>query len=73
MSSKMIELGIDKMSVEERRELRDEIDKSLNGSAIPALTEQRRAELQYRLAEMDAHPERILTLEQVLANIEAKR
>jgi putative addiction module component (TIGR02574 family) len=67
MSGAMKRLGIDRLDVEQRLALIEEIWESIDAqdSAALQLSDAQRAELQARLAEDEASPEDILTLEQV--------
>jgi putative addiction module component (TIGR02574 family) len=73
MAATMKELGIDRLSPEERVALALEIWESL-GEARPRarLTAEQRAELTRRDAELDATPGIALTWEQIRANVEKK-
>lgn len=65
----MSELGIDRLSPDDRRALAEEILRSLEPER---LTPDQRAELARRDAELDAHPERALTWEQIRAAVEGR-
>ncbi|MEX1229695.1 MAG: addiction module protein [Planctomycetaceae bacterium] len=69
----MKDLGIDQLSPEQRVTLALEIWESL-GDTPPRtrLSEEQRTELVRRDAELDAHPERALTWEQIRSSIEPK-
>ena len=73
MGPTMKDLGIDRLSTEQRIALALEIWESL-GDARPRgrLTAEQRAELARRDAELDAKPGIALTWEQIRASIEAK-
>jgi putative addiction module component (TIGR02574 family) len=73
MSPTMKDLGIDRLSPEQKIDLALEIWESL-GDARPhsRLTEEQRAELARRDAEMDANPGIALTWEQIRASVEGK-
>lgn len=73
MSPMMKSLGIDRLSASERIDLALEIWESL-GDERPGcqLTDEQRAELRRRDAEMDAHPDIALTWAEVRAHIERK-
>lgn len=74
MSPTMQELGIDRMSPEQRIALALEIWESLGEDRPPSrLTDERRAELARRDAEMDANPGIALTWQQIRASVEAKK
>lgn len=69
MAPTMSELGIDRLPPDERRALAEEILRSLEADR---LTAEQRAELQRRDAELDAHPERALTWEQIRTAVEGR-
>jgi putative addiction module component (TIGR02574 family) len=73
MSPTMKDLGIDRLSPEQRIALALEIWQSL-GDARPQgqLTAEQRAELARRDAELDANPGLALTWDQIRASIESK-
>jgi putative addiction module component (TIGR02574 family) len=73
MTPTMKDLGIDRLSPEQRVDLALEIWESL-GDARPAgrLTAEQRAELARRDAELDARPELGLTWEQIKAGLGSK-
>lgn len=73
MGTMMKDLGIDRLSPEQRIALALEIWESL-GDARPRdrLTAEQRAELASRDAELDANPGIALTWEQIRSSIEAK-
>ena len=73
MVATMKELGIDRLSPEQRIALALEIWESL-GDARPTgrLTAEQRAELARRDAELDANPGIAMTWEQVRASVETK-
>jgi putative addiction module component (TIGR02574 family) len=62
-------LGIDRLPIEERLALVEEIWDSIaaDSAAVP-LTEAQRAELQKRIEEDDAHPDDLTSWEQVKAS-----
>ena len=74
MSPTMRELGIDRLSPEQRVALALEIWESL-GDVRPTsrLTPEQRAELLRRDAEMEAHPENALTWQQIREYIDRKK
>jgi putative addiction module component (TIGR02574 family) len=65
----MKKLGIDRLDVEQRLALIEEIWDSIDeeDSASVQLSDAQRAELQARLADDDLHPEDVFTLEEVEA------
>jgi putative addiction module component (TIGR02574 family) len=65
----MSELGIDRLPPEERRALAEEILRSLEPER---LTPEQQAELFRRDAELDEHPERALTWEQIRTAVERR-
>lgn len=73
MAPTMKDLGIDRLSPEQRVALALEIWESL-GEERPAgrLTDEQRAELTRRDAELDANPEIAMTWEQIRASVERK-
>ena len=73
MTVTMKDLGIDRLSPEQKVALALEIWESL-GEALPrgALTGEQRAELARRDAELDANPGIALTWEQVRVSVERK-
>lgn len=73
MSASLKSLGIDRLSVEERLALVEELWDSIaeDGAAIP-LTDAQRAELDRRLAEHEAHPDDVVSWEDVKASITAR-
>ena len=73
MSVSLKSLGIDQLSVEERLALVEELWDSIAESTgkLP-LTEAQQAELDRRLAEHEAHPDDVVSWEDVKASIEAR-
>ncbi len=73
MAATMKELGLDRLSSEERIALALEIWDSL-GEALPTarLTDPQRAELARRNAELDANPKIALTWGQIRTSVESK-
>ena len=71
----MKKLGIDKLGVEQRLALIEEIWESIDAeaSASVQLSDAQRAELRARLAEDDADPDDVLTLEEVEASLPPPR
>jgi putative addiction module component (TIGR02574 family) len=73
MGPTMKDLGIDRLSPEQRITLALEIWESLGEARSPAhLTAEQRSELARRDAELDANPGIALTWEQIRASVEAK-
>lgn len=73
MSVSLKSLGIDRLSVEERLALVEELwDSIAEDSAAVPLTEAQRAELDRRLTEHEAHPEDVVSWEDVKAAITAR-
>ncbi len=70
MSISIKSLGIDRLSVEERLVLVQELWESIaeDSAALP-LTNAQRAELDRRLAEHEAHPQNVVSWEEVKASI----
>jgi putative addiction module component (TIGR02574 family) len=74
MSPTMKDLGIDRLSPEQRVALALEIWESLEDARPRArLTAEQRAELALRDAELDANPGIAMTWEQIRASVEIKR
>jgi putative addiction module component (TIGR02574 family) len=73
MNPTMKDLGIDRLSPEQRVALALEIWESLGDTRPPArLTTEQRTELARRDAELDANPGIALTWEQIRASVETK-
>jgi putative addiction module component (TIGR02574 family) len=70
MSASLKSLGIDRLSIEERLALVEELWDSI-AEATP-LTEAQRAELDRRLAEHKANPDDVVSWEEVKASITAR-
>ena len=69
MNASIKSLGIDRLPIEERLALVEEIwDSIATDSAAVPLTEAQRAELQKRIEEDDAHPDDVTSWEQVKAS-----
>jgi putative addiction module component (TIGR02574 family) len=69
MNASIKSLGIDRLPIEERLALVEEIwDSIATDSAAVPLTEAQRAELQKRIEEDDAHPDDLTPWEQVKAS-----
>ncbi len=75
MSGAMKKLGIDQLNTEQRLSLNEEIWESIDAddSSAVQLSDAQRAELRTRLAEDDATPEDVLTLEDVEASLPLSR
>lgn len=75
MSGAMKKLGIDQLNTEQRLSLIEEIWESIDAddSSAVQLSDAQRAELRTRLAEDDATPEDVLTLEEVEASLPPSR
>ena len=72
MSVSLKSLGIDRLSVEERLALVEELwDSIAENSAVP-LTEAQRAELDRRVADHEAHPDEVVSWEDVKASIASR-
>ena len=70
MSPTMKVLGIDRLPASERITLLQDIwDSLVDEQAIPGLTEPQKHELDRRIADLDAHPENVLTWEQIKESI----
>ena len=73
MSASLKSLGIDRLSVEERLTLVEELwDSIAEDSAAVPVTDAQRAELDRRLAEHEAHPDEVVSWEDVKASIAAR-
>lgn len=72
MSASMVELGIDRLTREQRIALALEIWESLGSERPAGLTDTQRAELARRDAELDANPGLALTWEQIRASVEGR-
>ncbi|MBI4293888.1 MAG: addiction module protein [Betaproteobacteria bacterium] len=70
MSVSLKSLGIERLSVEERLELVEELWDSI--SAATPLTEAQRAELDRRLADHEARPDDVVTWEEIKSSISAR-
>ena len=69
MNASIKSLGIDRLPIEDRLALVEEIwDSIATDSAAVPLTEAQRAELQKRIEEDDAHPDDLTPWEQVKAS-----
>ena len=68
MSGVMKKLGIDRLNVEQRLSLIEEIWESLEERSVP-LTDSQRAELETRIADHKANPQDVLSLEDVRKSV----
>jgi len=68
MSDAMKKLGIDRLNVEQRLSLIEEIWESLEERSVP-LTDAQRTELETRLADHEANPLDVLSLEDVRKSV----
>ncbi len=74
MPATMKDLGIDRLSIEDRLTLVQEIWDSIAASSEqPPLTEDQKRLLDRRLAELDANPDNVLTWEQIKARVREPR
>ena len=74
MPNVMQTLGIDRMSVDERIALVNEIWESIEADRVANdLTEAQRAELDRRLAALDADPTNVLTWKEIKAHVRRER
>ena len=65
-------LGIDRLSVDQRIALAQEIWDSISAEELPPLSDAQRQELDRRIAEMDKNPDDVIPWEQVKAKILAR-
>lgn len=73
MSVSLKSLGIDRLSVEERLALVEELwDSIAESSAAVPLSDAQRAELDRRLADHEAHPEDVVSWEEVKDSISSR-
>jgi putative addiction module component (TIGR02574 family) len=73
LSTSLKSLGIDRLSVEERLALVEELwDSIAEDSAAAPLTDAQRIELDRRIAEHEAHPDDVVSWEDVKASIAAR-
>ena len=70
MSTSLKSLGIDRLSVEERLALVEELWDSI--AAVTPLTDTQRAELDRRLADHEANPDDVVSWEEVQSSIAAR-
>ena len=68
MSGAMKKLGIDRLNVEQRLSLIEEIWESLDEQSVP-LSDAQRAELENRIADHDANPQDVVLLEDVRKSV----
>jgi putative addiction module component (TIGR02574 family) len=74
MPATMKDLGIDRLSIEERLSLVQEIwDSIAISSEQPALTDDQKRFLDRRLADLDAKPDNVLTWEEIKARVRESR
>lgn len=73
MGASMQELGIDRLTREQRIALALEIWESLGDERPTGLSDAQRAELARRDAELDADPGRAVTWEQIRSAVEGRR
>ncbi|MGL4464019.1 MAG: addiction module protein [Planctomycetia bacterium] len=73
MNGSMRELGIDRLTREQRIALALEIWESLGDDRPTGLRADQRAELARRDAELDAEPGKALTWDQIRASVESRR
>jgi putative addiction module component (TIGR02574 family) len=64
-------LGIDRLGVEERLALIDELWESISGAEVP-LTDAQRTELDRRLAEHEANPDDVVPWEDVKSSLDKR-
>ena len=73
MNASLKSLGIDRLSVEERLALVEELwDSIAEDSAAVPLTDAQRAELDRRLADHEAHPDDVISWDAIKASIAAR-
>ena len=68
MSGAMKKLGIDRLNVEQRLSLIDEIWESLDDASVP-LTDAQRTELESRIADHEVNPQEVVSLEDVRKSV----
>ena len=68
MSGAMKKLGIDRLNVEQRLSLIEEIWESLDESSVP-LTDAQRSELEGRLADHQENPQDVIALDDVKKSV----
>ncbi len=68
MSGSMKKLGIDRLNVEQRLSLMDEIWESLEESSLP-LSDAQRVELEHRIADHQTNPQDVVSLEEVRTKV----
>ena len=74
MTSTMIAMGIDKLSIPERISLVQDIWDSIpSEEELPELSERQKSILQTRLAELDSDPTNVLTWDEIKARVRAGR
>jgi putative addiction module component (TIGR02574 family) len=68
MSGAMKKLGIDRLNTEQRLSLIEEIWESLDEHSVP-LTDAQRAELESRIADHEANPHDVVSLDEVKRSV----
>lgn len=68
MSGAMKKLGIDRLNTEQRLSLIEEIWESLDENAVP-LTDAQRTELESRIADHEANPQDVMSLDEVKRSV----
>ena len=68
MSGDMKKLGIDRLNVEQRLSLIEEIWESLEEPSVP-LTDAQRAELEIRVADHEANPDDVVPIDEVRKSV----
>jgi putative addiction module component (TIGR02574 family) len=73
MAPTIQELGIDRLTIDDRLVLLDEIWNSIAAApeTLP-LTEEQKSTLDHRIAELEANPSNVLTWEQIKAHVQGK-
>ncbi len=73
MAATMKELGIDRLSVEERLALVQEIwDSIVATPELPGLSEQQKHLFEQRMAELDANPGDVLTWDEIRRDVQGQ-
>lgn len=74
MSRMMEALGIDRLSVEDRLQLVEEIWDSIAASPeLAPLTEAQKQDLDRRVADLEANPENVVTWDEIKARIQGRQ